>query len=141
MAVPKRKTSPSKRNMRRSHHALKPANYQECKQCGELHLPHNLCPACKQFEELFGTYLDDLPSQGVQVVYHPVTILDDKSDGTRYSSRAASAVACVAEQDDDDLTQTKAFFDLLFLNQPAGREHPRSRQCRPCGLRDRGGRA
>jgi large subunit ribosomal protein L32 len=46
MAVPKRKTSPSKRNMRRSHHALKPANFQECKNCGELHLPHNLCPAC-----------------------------------------------------------------------------------------------
>ena len=48
MAVPKRKTTPSKRNMRRSHHALKPANYQECKNCGELHLPHNLCAACGQ---------------------------------------------------------------------------------------------
>ena len=30
MAVPKRKTSPSKRNMRRSHHALKPTGFQEC---------------------------------------------------------------------------------------------------------------
>ena len=46
MAVPKRKTTPSKRNMRRSHHALKPANYQECPNCGELRLPHNLCQAC-----------------------------------------------------------------------------------------------
>jgi large subunit ribosomal protein L32 len=27
MAVPKKKTSPSRRNMRRSHHALKPAAY------------------------------------------------------------------------------------------------------------------
>jgi large subunit ribosomal protein L32 len=49
MAVPKRKTTPSKRNMRRSHHALKPANYQECKNCGELHLPHNLCAACGHY--------------------------------------------------------------------------------------------
>ena len=36
MAVPKRKTSPSKRNMRRSHDALKPTQYQECPNCGEL---------------------------------------------------------------------------------------------------------
>ena len=49
MAVPKRKTSPSKRNMRRSHHALKPVNYQECPNCGELHLPHNLCIACGHY--------------------------------------------------------------------------------------------
>ena len=35
MAVPKRKTSPSKRNMRRSHHALKPAAFQECPNCGD----------------------------------------------------------------------------------------------------------
>jgi large subunit ribosomal protein L32 len=49
MAVPKRKTSPSKRNMRRSHDALKPVNYQECPNCGELHLPHNLCVACGHY--------------------------------------------------------------------------------------------
>jgi large subunit ribosomal protein L32 len=49
MAVPKRKTSPSKRNMRRSHHALKPVNYQECPNCGELRLPHNLCAACGHY--------------------------------------------------------------------------------------------
>ncbi|HST36343.1 MAG TPA: 50S ribosomal protein L32, partial [Allosphingosinicella sp.] len=46
MAVPKRKTSPSKRNMRRSHDALKPTQYQECPNCGELKLPHNICPSC-----------------------------------------------------------------------------------------------
>ena len=49
MAVPKRKTSPSKRNMRRSHDAMKPANYQECPNCGELRLPHNLCSACGHY--------------------------------------------------------------------------------------------
>jgi large subunit ribosomal protein L32 len=49
MAVPKRKTSPSKRNMRRSHHALTAVNYQECSNCGELKLPHNLCGACGHY--------------------------------------------------------------------------------------------
>jgi large subunit ribosomal protein L32 len=49
MAVPKRKTSPSKRNMRRSHHALKPVNFQECPNCGELRLPHNLCVGCGHY--------------------------------------------------------------------------------------------
>jgi large subunit ribosomal protein L32 len=49
MAVPKRKTSPSKRNMRRSHHALTAKQFQECPNCGELKLPHNLCPACGHY--------------------------------------------------------------------------------------------
>ena len=48
-AVPKRKTSPSKRNMRSSHHALKPVQFQECPNCGELKLPHNLCSACGHY--------------------------------------------------------------------------------------------
>jgi large subunit ribosomal protein L32 len=35
--------------MRRSHDALKPVNYQECPNCGELRLPHNLCAACGHY--------------------------------------------------------------------------------------------
>ena len=42
MAVPKRKTSPSRRNMRRSHHALKPNSYIEDKETGELRRPHHV---------------------------------------------------------------------------------------------------
>jgi len=49
MAVPKRKTSPSKRNMRRSHHALSPVKFQECPNCGELKLPHNMCQSCGHY--------------------------------------------------------------------------------------------
>lgn len=46
MAVPKRKTSPSRRNMRRSHHALVPVQAQECPNCGELKRSHHLCASC-----------------------------------------------------------------------------------------------
>ena len=42
MAVPRRKTSPSRRNMRRSHDALKPNSYVEDKETGELRRPHNV---------------------------------------------------------------------------------------------------
>lgn len=44
MAVPKRKVSPSRRNMRRSHHALAPNTYVEDKQSGELRRPHHIDP-------------------------------------------------------------------------------------------------
>ena len=42
MAVPKKKTSKSKRNMRRSHDALKSLNIIENKTTGELQLPHQI---------------------------------------------------------------------------------------------------
>jgi large subunit ribosomal protein L32 len=42
MAVPKRKTSPSKRNMRRAHDALGKNAYVEDKDSGELRRPHHI---------------------------------------------------------------------------------------------------
>nr|CBI79919.1 50S ribosomal protein L32 (modular protein) [Bartonella sp. AR 15-3] len=42
MAVPKRKTSPSKRGMRRSADALKAPTYIEDKSSGELRRPHHI---------------------------------------------------------------------------------------------------
>jgi large subunit ribosomal protein L32 len=42
MAVPKRKTSPSRRGMRRSADALKKPAYIEDKDSGELRRPHHL---------------------------------------------------------------------------------------------------
>ena len=42
MAVPKRKTSPSKRNMRRSHDSIKSINIVEDKESGEPRLPHRI---------------------------------------------------------------------------------------------------
>ncbi len=43
MAVPKKKTSKSKRNMGRSHHALKNPVYAEDKNTGEFVRPHHVC--------------------------------------------------------------------------------------------------
>ena len=42
MAVPKRKTSPSRRNMRRAHDALGTKAYVEDKDTGELRRPHHI---------------------------------------------------------------------------------------------------
>ncbi|MDX2144245.1 MAG: 50S ribosomal protein L32 [Rhodospirillaceae bacterium] len=50
MAVPKKKTSKSRRNMRRSHHALGPNAYQECPNCGERKRPHNICASCGHYD-------------------------------------------------------------------------------------------
>ena len=42
MAVPKRKTSKSRRDKRRSHHRIKSANVIEDKKSGEYRLSHHL---------------------------------------------------------------------------------------------------
>jgi large subunit ribosomal protein L32 len=42
MAVPKRKTSPSKRNMRRSHHGLTATNWVEDTHTGEPKRRHHI---------------------------------------------------------------------------------------------------
>ena len=42
MAVPKRKTSTSKKRMRRSHHKLEAANIVEDKKSGEYKLSHHI---------------------------------------------------------------------------------------------------
>lgn len=46
MAVPKKKTSKSKRNMRRAHDALTPINLAPCSHCGAPRLPHSVCETC-----------------------------------------------------------------------------------------------
>ena len=50
MAVPKRKTSKSKRDMRRAHDAIRnlPA-LQKCANCGEMKQYHRVCPACGHY--------------------------------------------------------------------------------------------
>jgi large subunit ribosomal protein L32 len=50
MAVPKKKISKSRRNMRRSHHALPRASYVECSNCGEQKRPHHVCANCGYYD-------------------------------------------------------------------------------------------
>ena len=50
MAVPKKKKSSSKRDMGRSHHALKSSAHTECSNCGELKRPHHVCGACGHYD-------------------------------------------------------------------------------------------
>ena len=49
MAVPKKRTTSSRRDMRRSHHALTPVASNECPNCGELK-PHHVCGACGYYD-------------------------------------------------------------------------------------------
>lgn len=49
MAVPKRKTTPSRRDKRRAHDALTPARSSECPNCGELKLGHHICASCGHY--------------------------------------------------------------------------------------------
>jgi large subunit ribosomal protein L32 len=46
MAVPKRRTSRSKRNKRRSHDALVVPQWVTCPSCGEPTRPHTICGHC-----------------------------------------------------------------------------------------------
>ena len=46
MAVPKKKVSPSRRGMRRSHDALELKTINECSNCGAEKLPHHICQSC-----------------------------------------------------------------------------------------------
>ncbi|MCG6892863.1 MAG: 50S ribosomal protein L32 [Desulfobacteraceae bacterium] len=50
MALPKRKKSKSKRDMRRAHQKLAGPNLSECPQCGEKKLPHHACPGCGDYK-------------------------------------------------------------------------------------------
>ena len=46
MAVPKRKTSQSKRDKRRTHYKARPVSVVSCPNCKEPKMPHVVCPKC-----------------------------------------------------------------------------------------------
>ncbi|MGB0749288.1 MAG: 50S ribosomal protein L32 [Magnetospiraceae bacterium] len=51
MAVPKKKTSKSRRDMRRAHDALTATGSGECPNCGERKLPHHVCGSCGYYRD------------------------------------------------------------------------------------------
>ena len=50
MAVPKKKTSKSKRDMRRSHDALSAPGLSVCPECQEIKQPHRVCVSCGTYK-------------------------------------------------------------------------------------------
>ncbi|MFO7764959.1 MAG: 50S ribosomal protein L32 [Pelovirga sp.] len=50
MAVPKKKTSKSKKNMRRAHDAVTPVGISTCPNCNEPKLPHRVCASCGHYK-------------------------------------------------------------------------------------------
>ncbi|MCU1571782.1 MAG: hypothetical protein JWR33_2523 [Naasia sp.] len=76
-----------------------------------------LCPFCAQFEATNAEQIQAWVTQGSATVeIHPISILNASSQGTRYSTRAANAAACVANYSPDTFF---AYSAALFANQPA----------------------
>ena len=51
MALPKRKTSRSRRDKRRTHKKLSLPSLSKCSHCGQLKLPHHICPHCGYYDK------------------------------------------------------------------------------------------
>jgi protein-disulfide isomerase len=82
----------------------------------ELYLDY-MCPFCGRFEQANGAELDRLVADGtLNLKLYPLAFLDKFSAGTRYSTRAANAVATVADRAPDRVV---AFNNALFARQPA----------------------
>jgi large subunit ribosomal protein L32 len=47
---PKRKHSSGRRDRRRAHDALTPTALVQCSNCGEMRLPHSVCPSCGHYK-------------------------------------------------------------------------------------------
>jgi protein-disulfide isomerase len=71
------------------------------------------CPICQTFEATYSDSLASLVAAGTATLeVHPVAILDGSYVGSRYSSRAANAAACIANYDPDDfLAAQTAMYD------------------------------
>lgn len=75
-----------------------------------------MCPACGQFEKVNSADLNTLTASGkVNLELRPMTFLNDQSQGTRYSTRAANALATVH---DTNPALTQKFYNGLFAAQP-----------------------
>ena len=74
------------------------------------------CPFCQGFEAANGPQIADWVSKGTATVeFHPISFLDPNSLN-HYSSRAANAAYCVAENSPDTFFK---YHTYLFANQPA----------------------
>ncbi|MBD0859633.1 DsbA family protein [Gordonia sp. zg691] len=77
-----------------------------------------LCPVCKLFEQQSGPAITKAVTEGqLRVRYHTLNFLNSKSASGDYSSRAAGALKCVAEEQNADLFLR--FHSALYTSQPA----------------------
>jgi len=75
-----------------------------------------MCPICDSFEQSYGPTLQQLASDNtITLNVHPISILDAQSQGTQYSTRAASAAYCVAV---DNVANVPAFMKAMYAQQP-----------------------
>jgi len=75
-----------------------------------------MCPVCNQFEQAYGEAISGLIDDGtITLNIHPISILDRQSQGTEFSTRAASAMYCVASEDPD---AALPFMQAMYANQP-----------------------
>jgi large subunit ribosomal protein L32 len=63
MAVPKRRTSRSKKGTRRSHHHVTPVQIQYCKRCNGPVLPHRVCSNCGHYQGRDAIVVEDEKSR------------------------------------------------------------------------------
>jgi len=76
-----------------------------------------MCPICNDFEQTYGDEITSLREDGtITLNVHPIAILDNSSQGTEFSTRAASAMYAVAVADYD---HALAFLQAMYTNQPA----------------------
>lgn len=75
-----------------------------------------MCPYCGQFERTNSGDIAALAADGTaQIRIHPMAFLDDASQGTKYSTRAANALVTVYKAEPD---KALAFNAALYANQP-----------------------
>lgn len=73
-----------------------------------------LCPACRAFGDEASATIEDAVNDGqARYVFYPVAILNNGTNPTGYSGRAASAMFCAAEE-----PEGYKFMKALFDGQP-----------------------
>lgn len=76
-----------------------------------------MSPGAKDWQLANAPQLSSWVNEGAATLtYHPVSLLTAKSNGTKYSLRAAAAAACVASNDPE---RFYSFNSELLVNQPA----------------------
>ena len=76
-----------------------------------------LCPVCAEFEAQFGQQINQAVDEGkLTVNVHMLTFLDPRSFSKNYSTRAAAALLCVAQEDGSQAGTYLGFHSALFAS-------------------------